>query len=62
MKIVNNNRSGVAIVELLTVVFVVLKLCKVIDWSWVWVLSPTWIWIALLAVVLVLGIAFGGRD
>ena len=28
---------------LLTVTFVVLKLCKVIDWSWWWVLSPVWI-------------------
>ncbi len=31
----------------LTIVFVVLKLCIVIDWSWWWVLSP--IWIAMLA-------------
>jgi hypothetical protein len=28
---------------LLTIVFVVLKLTKAIDWSWVWVLSPVWI-------------------
>lgn len=27
----------------LTVVFVVLKLCGLINWSWVWVLSPFWI-------------------
>lgn len=26
--------------EHLTVTFVILKLCKVIDWSWWWVLSP----------------------
>lgn len=26
----------------LTVAFIVLKLCKVIDWSWWWVLSPFW--------------------
>ena len=24
----------------LTLVFIVLKLCEVIDWHWVWVLSP----------------------
>lgn len=29
--------------HLLTIAFVVLKLCKVIDWSWYWVLSPLWI-------------------
>ena len=32
---------------LLTIAFIVLKLCKVIDWSWVWVLSPLWITFAL---------------
>lgn len=38
----------------LTIVFVVLKLCKVINWSWWWVLSP--IWIAALAELIVIGI------
>lgn len=28
---------------LLCVAFVVLKLCDVITWSWLWVLSPVWI-------------------
>jgi membrane protein YdbS with pleckstrin-like domain len=27
----------------LTIIFVVLKLIGVIDWAWVWVLSPLWI-------------------
>lgn len=46
--------SGVGILELLTVAFVILKLCHVIDWSWWWVLAPTWIPLALvLAVALV---------
>lgn len=27
----------------LAVAFIVLKLCGVIDWSWVWVLAPAWI-------------------
>ena len=26
----------------LTLVFIVLKLCGVIGWSWVWVASPIW--------------------
>lgn len=26
--------------EVLTIVFIVLKLCGVISWSWWWVLSP----------------------
>ena len=33
--------SVLSLPTLLTVAFVVLKLCKVIDWSWWWVISPT---------------------
>jgi len=35
--------SGIGFTGLLTIVFIILKLCKVIDWSWLWVLSPLWI-------------------
>ena len=35
--------GGIGFFGLLTIVFIVLKLCKVISWSWVWVLAPTWI-------------------
>lgn len=41
----NNNKSssgGLGFCGVLTVVFIVLKLCKVISWSWVWVLCPLW--------------------
>jgi len=31
---------GTSLPTLLTVLFVALKLCDVIDWSWWWVLSP----------------------
>lgn len=34
--------------DVLLVVFIVLKLCGVITWSWLWVLSPIWISIILL--------------
>lgn len=37
------NNEGVNICDVLAVVFVVLKLCKIIKWSWLWVLSPLWI-------------------
>ena len=30
-------------IGILGLIFVTLKLCKVIDWSWWWVLSPWWI-------------------
>lgn len=32
--------------SLLSIAFIVLKLCNVINWSWWWVLSPLWIPIA----------------
>ena len=28
---------------LLGIAFIILKLCKVIDWAWIWVLAPFWI-------------------
>lgn len=35
--------GGIGFAGLLTIVFIVLKLCGVISWSWLWVLSPIWI-------------------
>lgn len=32
-----------SLMTLLTVLFVGLKLCHVIDWNWVWVVSPIWL-------------------
>ena len=40
-------------ITLLTIAFIVLKLCNVINWPWVWVLAPMWISI-LFALVLVI--------
>lgn len=31
------------IAAILTFIFITLKLCDVIAWSWLWVLSPIWI-------------------
>lgn len=42
-----DNKNSITVSELflilLTIVFVTLKLCKVITWSWIWVLAPLWI-------------------
>ena len=35
--------GGIGFTGVLTIAFIVLKLCGVISWSWVWVLSPIWI-------------------
>ena len=46
--------SGIGFTGLLTIAFIVLKLCNVITWSWIWVLSPIWISIGLVIVILLL--------
>ena len=35
--------KGLGFSSVLTIVFIVLRLCGVISWSWIWVLSPIWI-------------------
>lgn len=35
--------KGIGFTGTLTIVFIVLKLCNVIDWAWRWVLAPIWI-------------------
>lgn len=45
--------SGVSASSLLGIAFVILKLCGVINWSWLWVLSPFWIPAAFVIVVFV---------
>ena len=51
----NNNRVNINLgfFSLLTIVFIVLKLCNVINWSWWWVLAPTWVPMSIVAVIVV---------
>ena len=49
-----NKSGGISFLELLTVAFIVLKLCGVINWSWVCVLMPVWLPIVLLLLYLVI--------
>ena len=48
--------AGIVFSGVLTSVFIVLKLCKVINWSWVWVLSP--IWISMIITIVIILMAF----
>jgi hypothetical protein len=43
----SKSSGGIGFLGLLTIVFITLKLCNVIDWSWWWVLSPTTIPLAI---------------
>lgn len=49
-----NVNVGGLLSTLLTVAFIVLKLCHVIEWSWVWVLAPLWIPLAIAIVILII--------
>lgn len=59
----NANSGGIGFCGLLTIAFIVLKLCGVITWSWLWVLSPLWISTALvLLIVIIASIAVAVRG
>lgn len=48
----NGSSGGLGCAGTLTLIFIVLKLVGTIDWSWWWVLAPTWIPIAIVAGIL----------
>lgn len=56
----SSSSGGIGFTGLLQIVFIILKLCHIIEWSWWWVLAPTWITVLLLAVVvgIVIAVAF----
>lgn len=46
-----NSTGGIGFLGMLTLIFIVLKLCGIIHWSWIWVLMPTLLPISLVLVV-----------
>jgi hypothetical protein len=61
----SSSSSGIGVFGLLGVAFVVLKLTKVIDWSWWWVTLPFWGGIGLILLILIFVVVFAylwGRD
>ena len=60
----NNEKTvngGIGFVGLLTIVFITLKLCGVISWGWIWVLSPLWISAIVMAILIVVLALYIGR-
>lgn len=55
----NLNRGYVSFAGLLFITFLVLKLTKVIDWSWWWITAPLWGPFALSIVFMILYIIVG---
>lgn len=61
----NGGRGGLGFAGALFLVFLVLKLTHVTDWSWWWITAPLWIPAALVlsifSAVLLFGGLFGGK-
>lgn len=47
----SNKVISIGFSGLLTILFVGLKLTKIISWSWWWILSPLWITYALIIII-----------
>lgn len=49
--------SGITFLGLLAIVFITLKLCNVITWSWWWVTAPLWgglaLWAAIATIIMI---------
>jgi hypothetical protein len=52
-------KGGISFTGLLQLIFITLKLLKVIDWSWVWVLAPGWITVGLHILIIIVCAASG---
>ena len=55
-----NVNIGSLFTILLAIAFIVLKLCHVIEWSWIWVLAPLWIPIVLVITIIIFIAVFTG--
>ena len=58
----SSSSSGIGFCGLLTIVFIVLKLLDVIEWSWLWVLSPIWISAALVIIIVIAAFKIGLKS
>jgi len=57
----NNSQAGIGFPGLLFLVFLVLKLTGVINWSWIWVFAPLWGGFLFIMIALVLIVLFARR-
>lgn len=49
----HNQGGGIGFFGALTILFIALKLLKIINWSWLWVLAPTWIPLAIVLIIFI---------
>jgi len=41
------NRAVIAFIQ---IIFVILKLTNILNWSWIWIFAPTWIWVLIVLI------------
>ena len=54
----SSSSGGIGFTGLLLILFITLKLLKLISWSWWWVLSPIWIGTCLFLLFVILYVTF----
>ena len=62
MKNNNSSSGGIGFLGVLTIVFVVLKLTHVINWSWWLVLSPSLLSVAIIIVYAIVVVAINSKT
>lgn len=58
----SSSSSGIGVLGLLGVAFVVLKLLGVINWSWWWVTAPFWGGMAIALLIIAIAVALAIVD
>lgn len=57
-----NNATGIGILDVILVIFIVLKLIGIITWSWWIILIPLWIELILVIVTIIIIAIMTKRD
>lgn len=58
----NNTNYALSFASLLTIALIVLKLCGVIKWSWIWVVCPIWITAIIMLGILIAYFVLMSKD
>ncbi len=53
-----SDNISLGILDVIAIVFIILKLLDIIAWSWIWVLAPIWIPVCIVVIIWVLAHIF----
>lgn len=54
----NSDNISLGVLDVIAIVFIILKLLDIIAWSWIWVLAPIWIPVCIVVIIWVLAHIF----